>query len=67
MKLFSNQAPKRESSIRVTLEYDAMFVRNMAKNLRDAIYDAPNIIKFVIDVIEEFETIKQNEMKKRNE
>ena len=68
MKLFTNKAPKREGSIKVTLEYDALFVRNMAKNLRDAVYDVPNIIKFVMNAIEEFENMnKMQKREKKNE
>ena len=68
MKLFTNKAPKREGSIKITLEYDALFVRNMAKNLRDAVYDVPNIIKFVMNAIEEFENMnKMQKREKKNE
>ena len=68
MKLFTNKAPKREGSIKITLEYDALFVRNMAKNLRDAVYDVPNIIKFVMEAIAEFEDMnKMQKREKKNE
>ena len=68
MKLFTNKAPKREGSIKITLEYDALFVRNMAKNLRDAVYDVPNIIKFVMEAITEFEDMnKMQKREKKNE
>ena len=54
-KFFSSKAPGREGSIRVTVEYDATFVRSMFKNFRDGMYDLPNIIKFVAKTLAQFD------------
>jgi hypothetical protein len=53
--IFSNKAPGRDGSIRFTVEYDATFVRNMFKNIRDGVYDLPNIVKFVAKTLAQFD------------
>jgi hypothetical protein len=53
--IFSNKAPGREGSIRITVEYDVAFVRGMFQNLRDGVYDLPNIIKFVAKTFIQFQ------------
>ena len=50
----SVQAPRREGSIRITVEYDCAFIRGMLINLRDVIKGSPELIEFVMKAIDKF-------------
>ncbi len=57
MKLFSNEAPIGKGRVKVTVEYDATFIREMFKLIGDAPESALEFFHKIVKVIGEFEEL----------
>jgi len=53
----SVEAPKREGSVRITIEYDAAFIRGMLVNARDVVKAIPDMTETVKKIVEAIDSL----------